>query len=33
MKIVPKDTKVLAIQKTHCDARKAKNMKKVVGKR
>jgi hypothetical protein len=33
MKIVPEDMKVLVIQKTHCDARKAKDMKKAVEKR
>jgi hypothetical protein len=33
MKMVPKDMKVLAIQETHCDARKAKDMKKAIRKR
>jgi hypothetical protein len=33
MKMVPKDMKVIAIQETHCDARKAKDMNKTVEKR
>jgi hypothetical protein len=33
MKMVPEDMKVVAIQETHCDARKVKDINKVVGKR
>jgi hypothetical protein len=32
MKIVSEDTKVVAIQETHCDARKVKDMNKAVEK-
>jgi hypothetical protein len=33
MKMVSEDMKVVAIQETHCDARKVKDMNKAVGKR
>jgi hypothetical protein len=33
IKMVPEDTKVVAIQETHCDARKVEDMNKAVRKR